>query len=96
MSDLVVCSAAEAEYAQALVWYAERSPTVAKRFEADISRALTTIVSHPDRFPRFDDRHHFYLLRDFPYQIIYRQQGNRCIIIAFAHSARRPGYWSGR
>jgi len=35
MNELVICSAAEAEYAEALSWYAERSVHVAERFDAD-------------------------------------------------------------
>jgi plasmid stabilization system protein ParE len=96
MIDLVICSAAEGEYAEALAWYAERSVQAAERFDADFDLALEKISSDPGRFPRCDERHHFYLMRHFPYQIIYRQHQDHLVVIAVAHTARKPRYWSGR
>lgn len=96
MIDLIVCSAAEREYAEALAWYAERSVNAAERFDADFGQALETIASDPARFPRCDERHHFYLMRHFPYQIIYRQHQDHWVVIAVAHTARKPSYWSRR
>jgi hypothetical protein len=44
-----------------------------------------------------DDRHRFYLLKRYPFQIIYRPiSGDQWLIVAVAHSSRRPGYWSNR
>ena len=63
MIDLVVCSAAEEEYADALSWYAERSVQAAERFDAEIDSALKSISSGPERFPRCDERHYYYLMR---------------------------------
>lgn len=74
MIDLVVCSVAEAEYADALCWYAERSVSAAERFDAEFDQAMQTIASDPERFPKCDERHHYYLMCRFPYQIIYRQE----------------------
>ena len=96
MIDLVICSAAEREYAEALVRYAERSFQTAERFDADFDQALETIVSDPTRFPRCDKRHHFYLMRNFPYQIIYREHQDHWVVIAVPHTARKPRYWMGR
>ena len=96
MNDLLICSAAENEYAEALFWYAERSIQVAERFDAEFDQALLTIANDPERFPRCDDRHQYYLMRDFPFQIIYRQQHEHWVVIAIAHTAREPAYWSTR
>jgi plasmid stabilization system protein ParE len=96
MIDLVVCSAAEAEYADVLMWYAERSVQAAERFDAEFDQALETIASDPQRFPQCDNRHHYYYMRHFPYQIIYRQHTDHWVVIAVAHTARQPRYWSAR
>ena len=96
MIDLLICSAAEGEYAEALAWYAERSVQAAERFDADFDQALEEIASDPARFPRCDERHQFYLMRHFPYQMIYRQHQDHWVVIAVAHTAREPRYWSGR
>ena len=96
MIELVVCSAAEGDYAEALSWDAERSVEAAERFDAQFDHALETIASDPERFPRCDDRHRFYLMRAFPYQVIYRPQDDHWVVIAVAHTARQPRYWSDR
>ena len=96
MVDLVVSSAAEEDFAEALSWYAARSVHVAERFDAEFGQSLTTIASDPSRFPRCDQRHHFYLMRHFPYQVIYRQHGDLWVVIAVAHTARSSRSWSGR
>ena len=94
MIDLVVCSAAEREYADVLSWYAEQSVQAAERFDAEFDQAMETIASDPQTFPRCDERHHYYLMRHFPYQIIYRQ--DQWVVIAVEHTARKPRYWSSR
>ena len=96
MIDLVVCSAAEGEYAEALSWYAKRSVQAAERFDAEFDQAMETIASAPHRFPRCDECHHYSLMRHFPYQIIYRQHQDHWVVIAIAHTARKPRYWSAR
>lgn len=36
------------------------------------------------------------LLNQFPYQLIYRVEGDEIMIYAVAHQSRRPGYWRKR
>jgi plasmid stabilization system protein ParE len=36
------------------------------------------------------------LLERYPYGIIYRIEGEEILIIALAHTSRRPAYWRGR
>ena len=36
------------------------------------------------------------LLRRFPYAIVVVERRSEIVVIAFAHQARRPGYWRGR
>ena len=96
MTRLHVCSAAETEYTEALCWYAERSERAALQFDTEFDQALQTIAADPERFPKCDDRHRFYLMRRFPFQIIYRIVNNDIIVIAVAHTARSPRHWADR
>jgi hypothetical protein len=43
MAEVIVTAAAEAEYLESLLWYAERSPSAAAGFVAEIDRALSAI-----------------------------------------------------
>lgn len=36
------------------------------------------------------------ILRRFPYDIVVVGRGDELIIVAFAHHARKPGYWRDR
>ena len=36
------------------------------------------------------------LLRRFPYSIVFYERKDEIVIVAFAHSSRRPGYWRSR
>ena len=97
MDNLLIAEAAEEEYAKSLKWYAERNPRAAEGFEAAFGQALESIAAHPERYPLCDDRQRFFLLKRYAFHIIYRKiSENRWLIIALAHSSRRPGYWRNR
>jgi plasmid stabilization system protein ParE len=97
MANVLIADVAEEEYTDSLKWYAERSRRAAEGFEAEFAHALEAIAAHPDRYPLCDDRHRFYLLRRYPFQIIYRQTSDdRWLVVAVAHTSRRPGYWLNR
>lgn len=97
MSNVLIGEGAERDYAESLLWYAERSQLAAEGFDAEFSRALELIALHPGRYPYCDDRHQFFLLKRYPFQIIYSQTLDcRQLIVAVAHTSRNPGYWSNR
>ena len=96
MADIRVCSAAETEFTEALCWYADRNASVALEFDADFAESLSRIIESPERYPSVDDRHRFYLMRRFPFQIIYRWADATVTVIAVAHTSRKPEYWTGR
>lgn len=96
MADVIISSAAEIDYTESLKWYAERSINAADDFDAEFDRALTRIAADPKQFPMCDQRHHFFLLRRFPFRIIYRIDASAIVIIAVAHASRSPEYWSSR
>lgn len=96
MAELFVTSAAERDYTEALCWYAERSLKAAEGFEAAVDASFAMIAADPERFPFCDDRHRYYLLDRFPYQIIYRIQRNTIWVMAVAHTSRDAAFWSKR
>lgn len=66
MTSVIIAAAAEDEFAEALMWYSQRSLRAANDFDRELDRAIEQISAAPDRFPTFDKRHRFYLLRRFP------------------------------
>jgi len=97
MNNVLIAEAAEEEYTDSLKWYAERSVQAAEGFEAEFERALVSIAAHPERYPLCDDRHRFFLLKQYPFLVIYRPTtDDRWLVVAVAHTSRRPGYWRNR
>jgi plasmid stabilization system protein ParE len=89
-------AAAEPEIAEAVIYYAARSPKAARDFLADFEAAVQRIGQLPNAWPLVGKGLRRCLMSSFPYQIIYRVQGDTIRIYAVAHSKRRPGYWTKR
>ncbi len=97
MIEVLITQGAEDDYTESLRWYAERSQRAATGFETEFERAIDSIAADPDRYPFCDDHHRFYLMRRYPFQVIYRKASkDRLLIVAVAHASRRPGYWTER
>ena len=77
-------------------WYAERSASAAAGFSEEIDTAESAIADFPDAWPPFDHGTRRYLLRRYPFSVIYRIEARRILIVAVAHGHRRPGYWKSR
>jgi plasmid stabilization system protein ParE len=77
-------------------WYAERSATAATAFAAEIDEAESDILRLPEAWPAFHHGTRRYLLRRFPFSVVYRVEARRILIVAVAHARRRPGYWQSR
>ena len=87
---------ASAEYDAAFEWYLERSPDAALKFDIEVDRALAQIVQFPQRWAAGSHSTRRFLLRQFPFLLIYRVQPTGVQIVAVAHTSRRPGYWKPR
>lgn len=97
MSDVDIGKSAEEDYAESLRWYAERSKQAAEGFETEFARALEAIAANPDLYPFCDDRHRFYRLKRYPFQVIYREApAGHLLVVTVAHTSGRPDYWSKR
>jgi plasmid stabilization system protein ParE len=93
---LYLLEAAREELREAVEWYATRSQRAAATFLREVDRATGLIAESPDLWPRFDGEVQRYVLRSYPYSLLYRKVGTAIEIIAVAHHKRRPGYWRGR
>jgi toxin ParE1/3/4 len=80
----------------AFEYYRERSVKAAESFYLELERAQAAIQDVPGSWAPYLRGTRRYLLRRFPYVIVYRATDNRIEIIAVAHGYRKPGYWSDR
>jgi toxin ParE1/3/4 len=88
--------AASLEFDAAFAWYLERSERAALRFAREIERAVTLIAEAPERCPSGIRGTRRFLLKRFPFAIVYRDLPVVIQIVAVAHSRRRPSYWKAR
>ena len=84
------------EIDDAFEWDLARSPQAAEAFLREVESAFALIVSSPDIWPSFEAATRRYILRRFPYNIIYREIAGGIEIVAVAHQKRRPRYWRSR
>ena len=77
-------------------WYAERSPSAAERFSEELDAAEVAILEEPEAWPTFDQGTRRFLLRRFPFSVVYQVSEHQVLIVAVAHAHRRPLYWQPR
>ena len=94
-------AAAAEEAAEAAAWYEKERPGLGADFERAVDAALdlleaeiVPLVAVPGAAGKRGAKR--LLLRRFPYAVILRQSATEVVVVAFAHTSRRPGYWRGR
>ena len=87
---------ARADVLEAYDWYADRSQIAADAFQEEIKRAGIAIQRNPLLWGNYLFGTRRYLLKRFPYIVVYRLAEDRIEIIAVVHGRRRPGVWKDR
>ncbi len=87
---------AQSEYDDALSWYAKRDTTAADGFVAEVGRATAMMAAFPDPCAPYDRTHRYWLLRKYPFALVYRREEGTIVVVAVAHNRQRPGYWKDR
>jgi len=101
MRRLRIHTAAAEEAAEAAAWYEKERPGLGVEFEhaADaaldmLEQEIIPLVSVPGISGASGVKR--LMLRRFPYSVIVLERDVEIFVIAFAHQARRPGYWRDR
>jgi len=76
--------------------YEAVSPELARRFDAEILRALEQIESMPTIYARVHRNCQQVSLRRFPQVITYLIDGETVVVIAVMHCHRDPALWKRR
>jgi toxin ParE1/3/4 len=87
---------ADAELVEAQAWYRERSEVASQALALEIDAAIELILEAPSRWPQKRRGEHRFVLKRFPYTIIYRIREDHVFVTAVAHHSRRPNYWRHR
>lgn len=84
---------ARRELRDAQAWYEEQVEGLGLEFAKAVDVALDTICEHPDSFAVVDAPYRQYVMRRFPFSIVYRIAEDRVVVVAVHHQRRQPRRW---
>ncbi len=101
MRALRLHTAAASEAIEAAAWYENERRGLGVEFEHAINAALDLLEQElvplaPAPGIAGSRGVKRLLLRRFPYAVVVSERNAEIVVIAFAHHARRPGYWRER
>lgn len=85
--------AARTESLEAFDYYQERSEQAASRFLECLEMATDWLSRHPTTGKPLSARTRRYLMKTFPYVVIYRITPEALWIIGLVHEKRDPSHW---
>jgi plasmid stabilization system protein ParE len=79
-------------------WYEERARSLGNEFLEEVDRAVSAVQQAPMMWPWHEEKQGVrrFLMRRFPYAVIYRPTSSAIQIIAVMHLHRHPDYWKNR
>ncbi|MFN0137291.1 MAG: type II toxin-antitoxin system RelE/ParE family toxin [Phycisphaerae bacterium] len=77
-------------------WYELRSERACGQFRESLAAAVEKVLAYPASGKRGPCGTRSILLHRFPYRVVYRSYSNLIMVVAIAHTSRRPGYWRSR
>lgn len=91
-------SLATEELGEAIRWYESRRPGLGADLLSEVDAVIRRLAANPTVGSplSLDHKTRRSLLVRFPYQVVYRIRPTEVVIVAVAHSKRRPGYWKAR
>ncbi len=92
---------AQAEFDADVDWHDDREFGVGGRFADAVRGAIDAACESPESWAKWPAWDREPTVRSkgvemFPYRVVYFARGAVIVIVAVAHSKRRPGYWKDR
>lgn len=87
---------AEQELFEATSRYEMEVPSLGERFADEVERVIELLLEHPEFGSRLDDDLRHFVLRRFPFSVVYAVITDIIYVVALAHGSREPGYWRPR
>ena len=96
MKNIRYHEAAEAELLHEIGYLELRTKGLGRRFLSEIRKAESSIAEFPLSAAEIRPGIRRRVLHKFRYSLIYSEEQEELVILAVAHSSRRPGYWIDR
>jgi plasmid stabilization system protein ParE len=92
---------AEAEIETARQYYNLQAYALGDRFLDDLAQTLNRIAASPNTFPKLEtlpdsEPYRRALLKIFQYAVIFEIRATEIVVMAVAHTSRKPNYWLKR
>lgn len=96
-----VLAVAEAEIESARRYFNLQAVTLGDRFLDELQQTLEQIEADPGSFPRLEtlpdnEPYRRALLKVFRYAVIFEILEAEVVVVAVAHTSRKPNYWLNR
>jgi plasmid stabilization system protein ParE len=92
--EVLITPAAENELGEAERWYDRLGR--AEELHTAFLHAVGQLEDFPESAPMQPSQHRRLVLGRFPYAVYFRIRSEHVLIVAIAHTSRRPGYWLRR
>ena len=86
----------KAEIQKAVNWYDDKVEGLGLEFLFEVRYAESKIIQASEMWPVYEGDTRRYLLKRFPFGVIYLTSEEKIQIVAVAHCKRKPGYWKKR
>ena len=87
---------AQAELLEGISYYSAIRAELGLRFEQAVADAVRGAVAHPERGAPRSKNTRRWLVKGFPFGVIYRANEAEVLVVALAHQRKRPEYWVQR
>jgi plasmid stabilization system protein ParE len=89
---------AVAEIDHEVDYYESRQAGLGAELEDELDAVFSMIAQFPEAAPLWKQRadRRVAVLDRFPFTVPYQIVGDEIVILALAHTSRRPGYWARR
>jgi toxin ParE1/3/4 len=87
---------AEQELYEAASRYESELSNLGFRFADEVERVTRLLLERPELGARLDDELRHFVLRRFPFSVVYAVVSDVVYVVAVAHGSREPGYWRPR
>ena len=87
---------AEQELYEAALHYESKVPGLGRRFGDEVERVVQLLLELPEIGANVDEHLEHFVLRKFPFSVVYAVEADVIYIVAIAHGSREPAYWRSR
>ena len=87
---------AERELYESALHFESAVPGLGRRFGEEVERVVQLLLENPELGSQVEEDLRHFVLRRFPFSVVYSKLSDLISIVAVAHGSREPGYWRPR